>query len=79
MDLMGLAIVVVLVIFAYRYIDGRRPKKRERRELTELMEDCNGDQDLVERLIFAEMENHPNMDFKEAARRARARLSRDRR
>jgi len=78
MDLMGLAIVGVLVVFAYRYIDGRRPKKRERRALGELMEDCNGDQELVERLIFAEMEHHPEMNFSEAARRARARLARDR-
>jgi len=76
---MGLAVLAVLAVFAYRFIDGRRPKKRERRELTELMQACDGDQDLAERLIYAEMEHQEGLSYAEAARRARARLARDRR
>ena len=79
MDLLGILLVVVLLVLGGRYFHRRRPKQRERRQIKALLLACDGDQELVERLIFAEMEREDGIGFAEAARRARHRLSRDRR
>ena len=78
-DLIGIALVAVLLVFGGRYLYQRSPKQRERRQIKSLMIDCDGDQELAERLIFAEMERQEGLSFAEAARRARNRLRHDRR
>lgn len=79
MDVLGLILVAVLLALGARWFLARRPKRRERAEIRRLLIDCDGDQDLVERLIFAEMQRQEGIGFAEAARRARNRLRRDRR
>jgi hypothetical protein len=78
-DVLGIILVLVLVALAGRYLYRRSPKQRERRAIKALMLACGGDQELAERLIFAEMERQQDIGFGEAALRARRRLSRDRR
>jgi hypothetical protein len=78
-DLLGVALVVVLIVLAGRYLYQRSPKQRERRQIKALLIACDGDQDLAERLMFAEMEREDGIAFAEAARRAQKRLARDRR
>lgn len=79
MSVLGLILVGVLGVVIARWLWSRRPKSRERAELTALMRAVDGDQELVERLIFAEMEREEGLSFTQAARRARVRLERDRR
>lgn len=78
-DVLGIILVLVLVALAARYLYRRSPKQRERREIKALLLACRGDQELAERLIFAEMERQQDIGFGEAALRARRRLQRDRR
>jgi hypothetical protein len=79
MNLIGIALAVVLAALAVRSLIAQRPKRRERAQIKALLVECDGDQDLVERLIFAEMERDDDIAYGEAARRARNRLKRDRR
>ena len=79
MNLIGIALVLVLLLLGARYLHQHSPKQLQRRRIKSLYIACGGDQDLVERLIFAETERAPDVDLGEAARRARERLIRDRR
>ena len=78
MNVMGLAIVAVLALLAFRYFRDVRPKRKTRSAFQELLAACDGDQDLAERLVFAEVQKAPDLDLGEAARRARKRLLKDR-
>jgi len=78
-NVIGLILVFVLCVLGARYLYQHSPKQRERRQIKALMLACDGDQELVERLIFAEMEREEGIGYGEAARRARNRLARDRR
>jgi hypothetical protein len=81
MDVFGvvLLVVVVLLVAVGGYLYRRRPKQRERRQINALLIACQGDQALAERLMFAEMQRDEHISYAEAARRALARLTRDRR
>jgi len=79
MNLMGLALVAVLVMLGARKLYAKRPKQRERTKMRDLLLACHGDQMVAERLIFAELQRAPGLDFGEAAHRAHQRLQRDRR
>jgi hypothetical protein len=79
MNLIGIALAVVLAALGLRWLLAQRPKRRERAQIKALLIECDGDQDLVERLIFAEIEREDGIAYGEAARRARNRLKRDRR
>ena len=79
MRVMGMALLLVLVVLGGRWLYERRPARRERREIKELLLLCDGDQDLVERLVFRELERAEGLSMEQAARRARRRLARDRR
>ena len=79
MSILGLALLAVLAVFAVRWLLAQRPARKERDQIRALMLECDGDQELVERLIFAEMQRHEGIGFGEAARRARRRMNRDRR
>jgi phage terminase small subunit len=57
----------------------RSPKQLRRKQIAALRRACGGDQELVERLIFGELQRNPKLDYAEAARRALERLARDRR
>jgi hypothetical protein len=74
------AVIVLAVLFALgvRHLYNQRPSQKRRRQIQALLQECNGDQDLVERLIFVEMQRDEAIDYAEAARRARSRLKRDR-
>lgn len=82
MSILGLVLVAVLVIvggrWAYQRLEAQKPKQRERRELRELLLECNGDDHLAQRLIFLEMQRDADLSFEQAAKRARTRLKRDR-
>lgn len=75
---LGLLVLVVIAVVVQR-IHQRSPRQRTRRLIRELKLACHGDQDLVERLIFAELQQSPSIDYAEATRRALARVERDRR
>jgi hypothetical protein len=77
--LIGYILLAVLALLALRWLLARRPKVRERTQIKALLRACDDDQAMAERLIFAEMERDPDISFGEAARRARWRLTRDRR
>ena len=77
MDILGLILLVVLLVVGGRWLWSRQPKKVERSHIKALMMQCHGDQDLVERLIFAEMERTPHISMGEASVRARKRLLSD--
>ncbi|MGD8861935.1 MAG: hypothetical protein PVI30_18130 [Myxococcales bacterium] len=79
MDVLGIALLIVLLVVGVRWLYKQSPKQRERSEIKALLQECDGDQELVERLIFAEMRRQEGISFTEAARRARRRLKRDRR
>jgi hypothetical protein len=79
MNVIGIALAVVLGALGLRWLSAQRPKRRERAQIKALLQECGGNQDLVERLIFAETEREEGIGFGEAARRARNRLKRDRR
>lgn len=80
---MGLAVIVAVVVVAARWLYprlvSRTPKGRERAQLRALLQTCHGDEQLAERLIFAEMQQDERLSFEQAARRANKRLRRDRR
>lgn len=82
MSILGLVLVAVLVIVGGRWLHQRlerqKPKNRERAELRELLLECNGDDHLAQRLIFLEMQRDGDLNFEQAAKRARHRLKRDR-
>jgi len=74
---LGLILIVAIAglgIYLYR----RAPRQRVRKQVRALLLACRGDQELVERLIFAELQR-ADVSYDEAARRALARLIRDRR
>lgn len=79
MNVIGIALAVVLGALGLRWLSAQSPKRHERAQIKALLIECDGDQDLVERLIFAEMEREEDIAYGEAARRARNRLKRDRR
>ena len=78
MSVLGLVLLAVLGVLGGRYLWTQRPAAKRKRHMTALLEACHRDQELAERLIMAELESTPDLDFGEAARRARARLIRDR-
>ncbi len=75
----GIVLLLVLLALGGRYLYQQSPKRRERRRIKALLLACDGDQELCERLIFAEMERDASLGFGQAAQRARERLARDRR
>lgn len=77
--LLLLLVVGALVVVAVRKLHARSPEQRTRRQIQALKLACNGDQELVERLIFAELQKSPGIDYGEAAGRALANVRRDRR
>lgn len=78
MDLLvPLAVAAVIAAAGYAYLRRRKPRG-PRSEARALIEDCNGDQEVAERLIFAEMQRDENMTLSAAVRAARVRLKRDR-
>lgn len=79
MDVLGVIVVAVLLALGVRWLIARSPKRRERAQLARLLADCDVDRDVMERLVFAEMQRDEGIGFGEAARRARNRLRRDRR
>jgi|1185.fasta_scaffold582507_2 hypothetical protein len=79
MNAIGMALAAVLGVLGVRWLLQQRPKRRERAQVKALMLECDGDQELVERLIFSEMDRDEGIDFAEAVRRARNKLRRDRR
>ena len=79
MSVLGIALAIVLAIVAARYALGKAPARRRKNALRALLEACHGDQDLAERLVMSEMDRDEHIGFAEAAKRARARLRRDRR
>lgn len=78
MNVLGLLLAAVLLFLGGRYFYGRYRQGRMRRAVHALRAQCGGDQALVERLIFAEMQKDESLDITSAARRARLRLERDR-
>lgn len=78
MNPLALVLIAVLLGLAGIHLYRRFGRKRKRSEIKALLEDCNGDQDLVERLIFAEMQRDESLTIHAAARAARVRLQRDR-
>jgi hypothetical protein len=78
MDVVGVVLLVLLVAVG-GYLYRRRPMQRERRQIKALSIACHGDQALAERLMFAELQRAEGISYAEAARRALARLTRDRR
>ena len=78
MDLLGIALVAVMIIVAARALYQRRPVTRQRTRMRELVRACHGDSELAERLVFAELQRAPGLDLGEAAHRAFKRLSRER-
>ena len=76
---MGVAVVVVLLLVAARWLFERQPQRRERNQIKDLLLLCDGDEALVERLIFRELERDGSLSMGQAARLAARRLSRDRR
>ena len=78
LSVVGLCLVLVLAVVGYRQLDKRRPKQRQRAAIKALLQECHGDQELCERLLFAELERAPQLDYTQAAVRARKRLMRDR-
>lgn len=72
-----LVVLAVLGAAAYAFLR-RRKTGGPRSEARALIEDCNGDQELAERLIFAEMQRDDAMTLSAAVRAARQRLKRDR-
>jgi len=83
MDVMGIVVGIVVLVVAARWLYPRfvaqTPKGRERAQLRALLQSCHGDEQLVERLIFAEMQHDQDLSFEQAARLANRRLKRDRR
>jgi hypothetical protein len=79
MDVMGLALLAVLVVLGGRWLYERQPARRERNQIKELMLLCDGDEELVQRLVFRELEREPELSMGQAARLAARRLRRDRR
>lgn len=77
MNVLGFVLAAVLLALLGHFLYKRLPKQRQRREIRALLLRCAGDQSLVERLIFAEMQRDESLDFADAARRARLRLERD--
>lgn len=61
-----------------RRLTGSRHGGGPRAEARALVHDCHGDQELAERLIFAEIERDESLTISAAARAARDRLKRDR-
>jgi len=77
-QLLGTLVSLLLLGLAGRYFWMRRPRARQRAQIQALRREAGGDQDLVERLIYAELEREPELSYEAAARRARERLKRDR-
>ena len=78
MDATGwIFLFVVLALGAYFAF--QRRVRSEGNEVRQLTRACRGDRELVERLIFAEMQRDPSISISAAADRARRRLARDRR
>jgi hypothetical protein len=71
----GLGVVLALGAY-FAFQRGARHADSEVRRLTRA---CRGDRELVERLIFAEMQRDASISMSVAAMRARRRLARDRR
>jgi hypothetical protein len=76
--ILGLIVLAVLFALGVRHLYNQRPSEQRRRQIKSLLQECNGDQELAERLIFVEMQRDESIDYAEAARRARSRLKRDR-
>lgn len=72
--LLGLSLIGLLA----RTLWKRELRARRRTAVRELIQQCAGDQDLAERLMWQEMQDDPAVDFTDAARRATRRLQRDR-
>jgi hypothetical protein len=79
MKLLGIILIAVLATLALRWLLTQRPKERQRAQIKALMRECDADQELAERLLYAEKDREDGIPFGEAARRARQRLRRDRR
>jgi hypothetical protein len=67
------------VLLVGAYLAFRRRPSRVDSEVRRLRRACRGDRELVERLIFAEMQRDSRISMSVAAMRARRRLARDRR
>jgi hypothetical protein len=78
MDALGW-IVLCVVLGLGAYFAFRRSASVADSEVRRLTRACRGDRELVERLIFAEMQRDPSISMSVAAMRARRRLARDRR
>lgn len=79
MTLIALVAALALGATLWRLLPRWLGKRDRRRAVQELLHLCEGDQDLVERLLWQEMQQTPDIDYATAARRAAARLRKDRR
>jgi hypothetical protein len=78
MDALGwIGLCVVLALGAYFAL--QRSARLGDSEVRRLRRACRGDRELVERLIFAEMQRDASISMSIAAMRARRKLARDRR
>jgi hypothetical protein len=77
MNVLAVVLVVALLAFLATRLRERSPKRLERKQIRALRLACKGDQDLVERLLFAELQRSGDISYAEAASRALARLIRD--
>jgi hypothetical protein len=72
-------IVLCAALGSVVYFVFQRGANKADNEVRRLTRDCGGDRELVERLIFAEMQRDSSISMSVAASRARRRLARDRR
>lgn len=73
------ALVAVAGLVTIAWWTRRRSKRQRLDHVRALRLACKDDQELVERLMFAELQRDEQLDYAQAARRALLRLGRDRR